>query len=178
MPHFLIKTKQINDDVINVQDKDLYKHIIKVMRKKIGEKLLFLDENEIQYETYISEIQNNSFCAKISKSYKSARKLSLNLYVAQSVLNSDDQISSIQKATELGVKGIIPLATDNCAVKENVIKSKTEKWQKIASESVKQCERADIPTVFELSHIKDIINNYDNVIVFAENMQIKTFLYI
>ena len=56
------------------------------------------------------------------KQYKSERKLALNLYIAQSVLNSDAQTSAIQKATELGVKGIIPLYTDNCAVKESVIK--------------------------------------------------------
>lgn len=175
MPHFIIKSTQINNNSVLIDDKDLYKHIIKVMRAKTGEKLLFLDENEIQYETVISEITSNSFSALITNKYKSNRKLPLNLYVAQSVLNSDDQTSAIQKATELGVKGIIPLSTDNCAVKETVIKSKIEKWQKTVLESVKQCERADIPKVFEMKHIKDIIKNFDNVIVFAEKYAEKNF---
>ncbi len=168
MPHFFIKTSDINSAEIKVTDKDLYKHIIKVMRTRCGEKLLFLDENEIQYETKVEKIENAFFVCKIEKQYKSERKLALNLYIAQSVLNSDAQTSSIQKATELGVKGIIPLYTDNCAVKESVIKNKIDKWQKVAFESVKQCERADVPAVFDMSKIQDVVKDYDQIIVFAE----------
>ena len=179
MPHFLIQAKNILNNKITIDDKDLYKHIIKVLRAKIGENLLFLDENEIQYETRLAEINSNNFTCEIKKQYKSERKLNINLYIAQSVLNSDAQTSSIQKATELGVKGIIPLYTDNCAVKESFIKNKIEKWQKIATESVKQCERADIPTVFEMAKIKDIVKNYKQIIVFAErDSQSDFFTYV
>ena len=166
MPHFLIEAKNIQDNKITVREKDLYQHIIKSLRAKIGEKILFLDENEIQYETKLSQINSFDFVCSIEKKYPSNRKLGLNLYVAQSVLNSDAQISSIQKATELGVKGIIPLHTDNCSVKESVIKNKIEKWQKIALESVKQCERADIPIVYESASIEDMLEKYEQVIVF------------
>ena len=175
MPHFLIKAEYITGNEIAITDKDLYKHIIKVMRSKVGEKLLFLDENEIQYETEIENIEPSFFTCHIIKQYKSNRKLPLKLYVAQSVLNSDAQISAIQKATELGVKGIIPLYTDNCAVKESIIKNKIEKWQKTALESVKQCERCDIPKVYEMAYLQDIIDKYDTVIVFAEKYADKTF---
>ncbi len=175
MPHFLINSNQIINNHVFIDDKELYKHIVKAMRAKIGEDILFLDENEIQYETEISEISPSYFKSKILRSYKSERKLPLKLYVAQSVLNSDAQISSIQKSTELGVKGIIPLSTDNCTVKETVIKSKIEKWRKIALESVKQCERADIPQIFQMSYIKNIVSEYDRVIVFAEKYADKNF---
>lgn len=175
MPHFLIKATNIIDNKIIIDDKELYKHIIKVMRSRVGEKIKFLDENEIQYEANISEIENSKFICDIKKQYKSERKLPLNLYVAQAVLNSDDQISAIQKATELGVKGIYPLYSDNCSVKESFIKNKIEKWQKVAIESVKQCERADIPTVFDVTYLKDLIGNFDNIIVFAERDADKNF---
>lgn len=175
MPHFLIKSVNVKNNNIIISDKDLYKHIIKVMRTKCGEELLFLDENEVQYETKIIQIESSSFVCEIQKHYKSERKLGLNLFIAQSVLNSDAQTSAIQKATELGVKGIIPLCTDNCAVKESVIKNKIEKWQKIALESVKQCERADIPKVFDMSYIKDVVTEFEQVIVFAERYAKENF---
>ncbi len=179
MPHFLIKSENILENSIKITEKELYKHIIKVMRSKKGEKLLFLDENEIQYETILEEIQPLYFICTIEKKYKSERKLNLNLYTAQSVLNSDAQISSIQKATELGVKGIIPIYTDNCTVKEAFIKTKIEKWNKIAYESVKQCERADIPKVFPLMHLEEVINDFEQIIVFAEShTNIDFFEYI
>lgn len=168
MPQFLIKSECINEKTIKIGDKDLYKHIIKVMRKRKGESLKFLDENEIQYETVIKDINTDYFLCSVKKEYKSERKLDIQLYAAISVLNSDAQISSIQKATELGVKGIIPLYTDNCSVKESVIKNKIDKWKKIVLESVKQCERADIPKVFNMAYLKDILK-FEKIIIFAES---------
>ena len=150
MPHFLINSRDIKNNKIIINDKDLYKHIIRVMRMRKGEALLLIDENEIQYETIIENTEESSIVCTIEKQYKSTRKLETEIYLAQSVLNSDNQISIIKKATEIGAKGIIPLYTDNCAVKESIIRSKTDKWQKVANESVKQCERAE--NVFPLKY--------------------------
>ena len=169
MPHFIIKSENIKRKVINISDKDLYKHIIKVMRSKPGEKILFLDENKIQYETILKNIESDYFTCNIISRYKSNRTLNINLYAAQSVLNSDAQISAVQKATELGVKGIFPLCTDNCSVKKSVIESKIDKWKKIAFESVKQCERADIPKVYNLTNLEELTDKFEQIIVFAES---------
>ena len=176
MPHFLINSNNIKNNTVKVDDIDLYKHVIKVLRSKIGESILFLDENEIQYETVLTDINSDNFTCEIKKNYKSNRKLDINLYIAQSVLNSDAQFCAIQKATELGVKGIIPLYTDNCAVKESIIKNKIEKWRKIALESVKQCERADIPEVFDCSTLEKVIKDFEQIIVFAEHSAQSDFM--
>lgn len=175
MPHFLIKSKQVQNNLIKIDDNDLYKHIIKVMRSKPGEKILFLDENKIQYETILKNIESDYFTCNIISRYKSNRTLNINLYAAQSVLNSDAQISAVQKATELGVKGIFPLCTDNCSVKKSVIESKIDKWQKIAFESVKQCERADIPKVYNLTNLEELTDKFEQIIVFAESDTDKNF---
>ena len=169
MPHFLIKSTQVQNNLIKIDDENLYKHIIKVMRSKPGEKILFLDENKIQYETILENIESNYFTCEIIKRYKSNRVLNINLYAAQSVLNSDAQISAVHQATELGVKGILPLCTDNCSVKKSVIESKIDKWQKIAFESVKQCERADIPKVYNLTNLEELTDKFEQIIVFAES---------
>lgn len=170
MPHFIINSSSIKERHIRVLDKELYNHIVKALRAKAGESLMFIDENEIQYITKIEEITKHDIYTKVIDSYKSNRKLPLNLYLAQSVLKPDAQFTVIQKTTELGIKGIIPLYTDNCTIKQGIIKEKIDKWQKIAIESVKQCERADIPKVFELSTLKDIINDkrFDIILAFVE----------
>lgn len=170
MPHFIINSNSVNACNIRISDKELYTHIAKALRAKVGETLMLIDENEVQYIAKIEEITSHDIYTKVVDSYKSNRKLPLNLYLAQSVLKPDAQFNVIQKATELGVKGIIPLYTDNCTIKQNIIKEKIDKWQKIAVESVKQCERADIPKIFTLSTIKDIIENkeFDIILAFVE----------
>ena len=172
MPHFFIKKENISQKFINITDEELLNHLIKARRVKIGEKVLFIDENKIQYETNITEIGKKSLIAVINNTYKSNRELDIDITVARCVLKQDADFSALQKATELGVKKIIPIISDNCALKESVIKAKAEKFQKIADESVKQCERADFPIVenpikFDkfLEKTKD---EYDKILVFSE----------
>lgn len=169
MPHFFINSKSLNADYITICDKDNYSHLTRSLRIKTGESLLLIDENEIQYETVIEKISSNEIKTKILKSYKSARKLDYDIYLAQCVLKTDTQNTIIQKATELGVKGIYPVLSDNCTVKRNIIEAKIDKWQRIALESSKQCERADIPCILQISTLKDVVKgDFDKIIVFAE----------
>lgn len=163
----MINSNDVNDCHIRISDKELYNHLVNARRVKQGETLLLIDENEVQYVTNIQEIMPREIYTKVVDSYKSNRKLDIDLYIAQSVLKPDAQFSLIQKVTELGTKGIIPLYTDNCTMKQSVIKAKADKWQKIALESVKQCERADVPKVFELSTIKEVIEKHDFDIIIA-----------
>lgn len=176
MPHFFIKSNQVENDNIIISDKENYTHIARALRARAGEKLLLIDENKIQYETFISEITNNEIVAKIEKSYPSTRSLDFTLDLAQSPLSNDGQNFIIEKATELGISRVIPVFTDYCSVKRSVIEKKIPKWQRIMYESSKQCERADIPQCGELTTIKDLVTveKYDKIIVFCERIADKT----
>ena len=71
----------------------------------------------------------------------------------------------MEKATELGIRAVFPVATDNCALKIN----KREKWQKVMVEASKQCERAIIPTCHNLTTLEEVLTkNFDKIILFAE----------
>ena len=176
MPHFFIKTDQISDNVIEISDKENYQHIARSLRARTGEPLLLIDENSIQYESVISEITGSKIFAKIKKSYPSKRNLDFELYLAQSPLRSDAQNFVIEKATELGVSGIYPVCSDNCALNKSVIEKKIPKWQKIMYESSKQCERAKVPQVYQMTKFETLIKSkdFDKIIVFCERIAAKT----
>lgn len=170
MPHFFIDSKTVNNNFAVISDKENYNHIVKSLRAKTGENILLIDENQIQYEGIMEKITKNSIEIKINKSYKSNRRLPFKLYLAQSPLRSEAQSLIIEKATELGVDGVYPIFSDNCALKKNVINQKVQKWQKIMSEASKQCERAYIPTCFESSEMDKLLKNikFNRVLAFAE----------
>ncbi len=161
MPHFFITTKDVNADIVTISDKENYHHIAKVLRAKVGECLTLVDENRTQYKVVIENINSKSITTKVVEVSKSNHLLNLRLYLAQSVLKTDAQNFVIQKATELGVKGIIPFVSDNSVIKESVADSKISKWQKIANEAVKQCERSDFPCIENLSSLSQILNSSD-----------------
>ena len=180
MPHFLIKKENIENNQITVLEKELLNHLVNVRRVKSGENILFFDKEKNEYLCKINNVSKKELKAEIIKYYKSQRELKYNISVGKCVLKSDADFSAIQKATELGVKRIIPVISDNCAVNPKIIYSKTEKFQKIADESVKQCERIDFPIVENPIKLDEVIKrkDFDLIIVFSEkeeNLTIKKF---
>lgn len=165
MPHFFINSNSKTENKIVVSDADNYRHIARSLRARVGENLLLIDENQIQYETKIKEINSREIICEVEKSYPSKRDLEFDLYLAQSPLRSDAQLTVMEKATELGVRGVYPVFTENCALKVN----KQEKWQKVMNEASKQCERAKIPTCYEPITFDELLAKpFDKVIVLAE----------
>ena len=178
MPHFFIGgaggNKGVNGDdtpntiappLITIKDTENYRHIARSLRARTGEKLLLIDDKQIQYETVIVEINSKEIVCRIEKSYLSKRDLDFDLFLAQSPLRSDSQLTIMEKATELGVRAVFPVFTDNCALKVN----KREKWQKVMYEASKQCERAKIPECYEPQTFDEVLkNDFDKIIVFAE----------
>ena len=180
MPHFFIQSENKSENIITISDIENYRHIAKSLRAKIGEKLLLIDENQIQYETVIDNIDSKTIVCKIEKSYLSKRDLNFDLYLAQSPLRSDAQLIIMEKATELGVRGVYPIITDNCVLSKSVLQKKHEKWQKIMFEASKQCERAKIPTCYEPDTLENVLKNkFDKILLMAERsteMTLKEYL--
>ena len=169
MPHFFIGANDVKDKFVIISDAENYRHISKSLRARVGEKLLLIDERQIQYETVIKEINSKEIVCEIQKSYPSKRDLEFDLYLAQSPLRSDAQLTIMEKATELGARGVFPVITDNCALAKSVLSKKHEKWQKVMYEASKQCERAKIPTCFEPTPLEEVLNkDFDKILVLAE----------
>ena len=169
MPHFFIDSKNIANNEIIINDSENYRHIARALRARVGEKLLLIDEKQTQYETKIIEINSNEIVCEIEKSYISKRDLEFDLYLAQSPLRSDAQLTIMEKATELGVRGIYPIITDNCVLNKSVLEKKLEKWQKTMYEASKQCERAKIPTCFNPTSLEKVLElKFDKILILAE----------
>lgn len=161
MPQFFIKSQNINDQIITLDEKSDIKHITDVLRRKEGDEVLFIDENEILYTARILEFSKNILTAQILSSEKSIRSLKTDITLVQSILKSAGQDFAVQKATELGVKTIQPITSKYTVVKIENPKDgakKVEKWQKISFESCKQCERSKAPEIAGIKHLKEVLD--------------------
>ncbi|MDD3420320.1 MAG: RsmE family RNA methyltransferase [Candidatus Gastranaerophilales bacterium] len=159
MPQFLIKTQNIKENTIEISDKADLKHLSEVLRNKTGDAITFIDENEIIYKTEIISISKQNLVAKILHSEKSIRSLNTDITLIQSVIKSSAQDYTVQKATEMGVNTIIPIITKHTVIKfenEKDKAKKLERWQKIAQESCKQCERAKAPAIEQIQTLNSL----------------------
>jgi 16S rRNA (uracil1498-N3)-methyltransferase len=77
---------------------------------------------------------------------------SVRLSLLQGLAKGDKMDFIVQKAVELGVSAIYPVAMENAVVKLDAAKAarKVERWQKIAAAAAQQSKRDFIPTVHEV----------------------------
>ncbi len=168
MPHFLITKEEIKDNIVELNDSDNIFHIVNVRRAKIGEQIKFIDKDYIVYYCKITKIDKKTLTADILSKQKSPRILKYDISLIQSVLAPDAQNLLIANATQTGVKNIYPVISDNVSLK--VKNDKIQKWQKIAYENFKQCERADIPNIFPILPLKEALRKFkkENILIFSE----------
>ena len=88
----------------------------------------------------------------------------------QGLPKADKMELIVQKATELGVQAIRPVAMERCVVRleGKDAGKKIERWQKIAREAVKQCARVSVPEVQEprkLTQLEEELAQLDLLIV-------------
>jgi 16S rRNA (uracil1498-N3)-methyltransferase len=88
------------------------------------------------------------------------------IHLAMSIINLDKFDIVMQKATELGVRSIIPLVTDRVEIRAERYRGKAERWRKIVFEAVKQSGRSVIPIIEEPQPFDEIVKREGAKIVF------------
>ena len=176
MPHFYIEKNNIKENLIELTDKETLCHLVSALRVKENEIIKFIDEDEFVYKTKIISVKKDKLTGAIEEKTKSKRKLDFDLCALICVLKPDAMNLAIQNAVQLGVKEIYTVYSDNSAVKKESILNKADKWQKIGMESFKQCERADIPKVYDIKTFDEIFESFkvENIIILAEKYDTET----
>ena len=148
MYQFFVADDQVCDDKIFIYGSDV-NHIGKVLRMKPGQPIRISDGSGRDYFCHIEQITKEEVQAIIDKIDESGTELSNDIYLFQGLPKGDKMELIVQKAVELGVKEIIPLAMKNCVVKldEKKAANKIKRWQTIAESAAKQSKRSVIPTV-------------------------------
>lgn len=135
-------------------------HYIKtVLRLKRGDSLILFEGLGFEYEATIRDFTAQSIIIEITKKKRIQVGDSIKITLAQALTKGNKMDFIIQKASELGVKRIIPFKSSRSIPKlsENKIPLKISRWHRIAIEASRQCGREDVP------EITDIIT-YDKVL--------------
>lgn len=159
MHHFFVSPDQIDEKYVTITGGDV-NHIKNVLRMKIDEELLISNGQDKDYYCKIESISDDEIKAVILDEEFEGTELPTELYLFQGLPKSDKMELIIQKAVELGVKEIIPVATKRCVVKLDDKKeaSKIKRWQAISESAAKQSRRTIIPEVSSVMSFKEAIN--------------------
>lgn len=159
MYHFFVKPEQIGTDSIQITGSDV-NHIKNVLRMKAGEQVLISNGIDKDYHCEIREISQEQVVAQILSVDEEGTELPAKIYLFQGLPKNDKMELIIQKAVELGVYQIIPVATRRAVVKLDGKKeeSKVKRWNMIAESAAKQSKRIVIPEVTGVMTLKEAMN--------------------
>ena len=183
----------INED-LNVEStyelsKDDSNHIVRIMRKKIEDKVYVVFNNEIKY---ICTIVDNNVDKVLITPYEQVigtNELSTKITVAIPPLKNDKIEYLMQKLTELGVSNIVLFNSERniAKIKKDKVDSKLNRWNKIVKEAAEQSKRNVIPDITYVDSLKDLIafsEKFDHKVVAyekesvnEENINLKILLH-
>ena len=150
MYQFFIQPDSIKEEEIWIADPQDVNHIRNVLRMKKGEKVsLCCEAKGKEYICSIEEIESDIVKAAIIDINGESRELPVKITLFQGLPKSDKMELIIQKAVELGVAEIVPMATKRAVVKLDAKKAakKVQRWNEIAKSAAKQSKRGLIPEV-------------------------------
>lgn len=135
-------------------------HIKNVLRMKAGEEISVSDGvTEKEYRCIIQEIGAEEIRCSIIFVKEEELELPSQVYLFQGLPKGDKMELIIQKAVELGVCEVIPVAAKRSVVKldEKKALGKIARWQGIAEAAAKQSKRKRIPAVREVMSFKEAV---------------------
>lgn len=149
---FYVENSQITEHDIRITGADV-NHIRNVLRMKQGDHLTICDGEGTDYQCQIESLTPGEVVARIVEMGQNETELPARIYLFQGLPKKDKMELIIQKAVELGVYEIIPVAMKRCVVKLEDPKKEQKKlgrWQTIADSAAKQCGRGILPKVKEV----------------------------
>ena len=147
---------------MSIQGQDAH-HISRVLRMQIGDSFIVVASDGSAGIAKINSIVVDKVVIALQQTIVEDKETSLNVYLAQGLPKSDKMDYIVQKAVELGVRGVYPMDAEHSVVQYDQAKQdkRRERWQKIASEAAKQCGRAVIPIVEPIRNLATILASLD-----------------
>jgi 16S rRNA (uracil1498-N3)-methyltransferase len=152
-------TPEINENEIIITGNDVH-HIKKVLRLKVGAEISLCDkEKAVEYYGVITDIGEDSIRCELRYVQETEQELPAKVYLFQALPKADKMELVIQKAVELGIHEIIPVAAARSVVRldEKKAAAKIKRWQGISEAAAKQSKRGIIPAIREVMSFAEAI---------------------
>lgn len=171
MYRFFVEPSQIKDNQICINGSDV-NHIKNVLRMKLKEEILISSGEDKEYTCYIEEIGEEEIRAHIMYVQEAGYELSSKIYLFQGLPKSDKMELIIQKAVELGVHQVIPVASKRAVVKLDKKKEekKIARWKAISESAAKQSKRMYVPEVTN-------VMSFQQAVDYAKKLDVVLFPY-
>jgi 16S rRNA (uracil1498-N3)-methyltransferase len=145
VPRIFLPIISIHNNQISITGEKA-RYLLSVLRCKKGDELVVFDGMGNCMKTSILKSDRREVIAEVIEKFIRDTESPVKIILVQGLLKGQKMDMVIQKATELGVKEIIPVITERSQPRET---RKVERWRKIAEEASRQSGRTFIPIIHE-----------------------------
>ncbi len=158
MQQVFIEQKLNSGQRISIAGSDGH-HLAQVVRMQVGERLRVSGADGESFLAEVVFVGKDLIEANLMTETTDT-ELPAKLYLFQALIKGERMETIVEKAVELGVCEIIPVAMSNCVVKldEKKAANKIKRYQAIAEAAAKQCKRSRLPEVKEVMTFADALD--------------------
>ncbi|MBI3586480.1 MAG: 16S rRNA (uracil(1498)-N(3))-methyltransferase [Ignavibacteriales bacterium] len=162
MDYFFVDPKDVHGQILIIRG-DEYKHLSRVLRKKTGDHIVATDGNDNCYEVVIQSFDRAGAECEILDVKQMVNEPKIDVTLAVSLLKNPARLDFlVEKATELGVRTIVPMNCERTIPKHE----KHTRLEKIALAAMKQCSRSYLPKI-------SVLTNFDALVTHADEYDLR-----
>ncbi len=155
---FLVKPENLRLPYARLEGEE-HHHLSRVLRVRPGERVWLVEEGEGAFRAEVLEIGPNETRLRVLEGER-VGTTEMPVILAQSLIKPKNMDLVIQKATELGVREIVPVEASRSVSRIGGRGApKLARWQRIAREAAKQSRRTDIPSVSPPQPFSDFLGS-------------------
>lgn len=133
------------------------RHAVRVLRLPPGAPVVLFDGRGGEYPARIERIERDRVYAELAAWQEIERESPLAVTLVQALQAGDKMDFTIQKAVELGVRGIVPVESRRSVLRlsgERAAK-RVAHWQGVVASACEQCGRNQVPLVAPLEKLEN-----------------------
>ncbi len=140
-----------------------FRHAVRVLRYQVGDAVIVVDGKGRRYNARISEILSDRLYAAIERTERDTYECEFSLFLAVGLLKGRTFDWIVEKGTEIGVTGFMPLET---AKSTAGVGARTGRWRKIALSAMKQSGRSRLPEITQIFDFYASFEYFENSLLY------------
>jgi 16S rRNA (uracil1498-N3)-methyltransferase len=125
------------------------RHVARVLRLAQGDALVLFNGDGAEYDAVVTRAAGGEVTVQIGAARDGGRESALDILLGQGLSSGERMDYTVQKAVELGVTAIQPLAAGRSVVRLDAERAgkRVTHWQSVAISACEQCGRNRIPAI-------------------------------
>jgi len=155
MPAFYCPPEDIKGDTLLLTGEEAH-HLTRVMRHRVGDVVAVVDGAGGEYDACVETLSPERVECRIKTRRRRTAEPVAQVVLAQALAKGAHFDLVVEKATEVGVAGILPMTTERTVVVLEE-EGRRERWRKIAISAMKQSERSVLPAIEKVCEFRDVV---------------------